>query len=673
MSFKPVTNAIRCRLFIKMAYQQVFGLFSILLIKIYLAESSVCNINPGDKNLKTVSSDVILILNCSSEIRGVQFDFVEWSINGKPIGKDGRVEQNSKKTWSALFLTNVTSDRDNFQCKLTKENYRSICDVTPGKPKVNKLPRFRTVEERDWPKIGDCSAKGGWPTPSVSWWRSGRMIHNNDHQATYWIIQDSQSLSVFKIRDVQGYHQGVYTCRADNMFGTATEDVTVRVKRVNFIKWPSNTESPILALEGKNILLECFCNKDGCNEVTAGSYWRYNNASLLESSRIKSSRKVTERDMSMKIEIRNVSKIDAGEYLCGINTSKGFAESKREIVVLNKDTLLLRVSNEVEADLYSSTFLKCRIIFPSVLRYRPKTFWIYNNTLITKASKGYKIKDDYARESLGKSNFSFPFDLIIPNVTSDEYGQYTCGVEYTVGQEKVKLVENVNLTTIKKDEELKDHRQPIEDKQEETPVVAISSITAGGIIVGFVVAYFAYRMCRSKRNTDEPFFEAAVDGQQFRYDVFVTFSSHDLNWVKKELIPLVEKHKLNYCIHDRDFEIGKPVVDNMAQSVYTSRKILAVMSQNYLSSKFCRGELEMALYRSTERGDSSVIVMRIDDVDLSKLPKALRNRTFLDYNDFTERKNWEERLIKHLKPPSFDKYSSENSEKSYTLLKNIEA
>lgn len=37
-------------------------------------------------------------------------------------------------------------------------------------------------------------------------------------------------------------------------------------------------------------------------------------------------------------------------------------------------------------------------------------------------------------------------------------------------------------------------------------MVAISSITAGGIIVGFVVAYFAYRMCRSKRNTDEPFF-----------------------------------------------------------------------------------------------------------------------------------------------------------------------
>ena len=104
-----------------------------VLFKDYLAESSVCNIKPGDKNLSTVSSDVILILNCSSEIRGVRFDFVEWSINGKPIGKEGRVEQNSRKTWSALFLTNVTSDRDTFQCKLTKKDYRSTCDVTPGK------------------------------------------------------------------------------------------------------------------------------------------------------------------------------------------------------------------------------------------------------------------------------------------------------------------------------------------------------------------------------------------------------------------------------------------------------------------------------------------------------------------------------------------------------------
>ena len=84
---------------------------------------------------------------------------------------------------------------------------------------------------------------------------------------------------------------------------------------------------------------------------------------------------------------------------------------------------------------------------------------MYNNTLIIKASKRYKIKDDYAKESLGNSTFTFPFDLIIPNVTSDEYGQYTCGVEYTVGHEKVKLVENVNLAFEEDVGELRERRR----------------------------------------------------------------------------------------------------------------------------------------------------------------------------------------------------------------------
>jgi len=39
-----------------------------------------------------------------------------------------------------------------------------------------------------------------------------------------------------------------------------------------------------------------------------------------------------------------------------------------------------------------------------------------------------------------------------------------------------------------------------------SPLIAISSITAGGIIMGFVVAFVAYRLCRNKRNTEEPFF-----------------------------------------------------------------------------------------------------------------------------------------------------------------------
>lgn len=662
-----------------MFYNRVFGLLSTLLVKFYLVQS-FCEIFPGDRNLGgTATFDGNLVLNCSakSKFHGLRFDSVNWTRNKKPVTEKDQVRQNSIKTWSAVFLTNVTIDQETFQCLVARGDDNDSCDATPSRPILKMIQYNKVVTEREWLDIAVCIAKRGWPNPSISWWRNGSRIRDGDNHYSYDVDHKSTGVLHLKIRYIQGYHQGTYTCRADNIFGTSTEDINVIVKRLSMIKWRSVFKNTILAVEGKSALLECFCSKDECKEAKARPYWKYNNDNVRNSSRVKFGHTITENNVRISLTIRNVSQMDGGKYICGISTSKGFDEKTRSVQVFIKDNFLRVMTPEkkVIAGPKSVALFQCRAIFPEVLPHPPKTFWMYNDTLIGKAgSLRYGLKE-YNKMKFSNSTVVLRFDLTIFNVSLDDYGQYICGAEFINGEEKVKSV--TSLTLVEEEEKkLNDneqHKGPIGSGHEKTPLVAISSITAGGIIMGFVVAFFAYRICRSKRNTDEPFFEASVDGHhQFRYDVFVTFSNHDLNWVKKELIPLVEKHKLNYCIHDRDFEIGKPVVDNMAQSVYTSRKVLAVMSQNYLSSKFCRGELEMALYRSTEMGDSSVIVMRIDGVDRSKLPKALRNRTFLDYNDFTERKNWEERLIKHLKPPTLHKCSKASSEKSYTLLKNVE-
>ena len=144
---------------------------------------------------------------------------------------------------------------------------------------------------------------------------------------------------------------------------------------------------------------------------------------------------------------------------------------------------------------------------------------------------------------------------------------------------------------------------------------------------------------------------------EFNYDVFVSYSTKDLNWVRDKLIPVLEKYYLKYCIHSRDFEIGKAILDNMADSVYGSRKVLAVVSRNYMSSKFCRGELDMAIYRNIEKEDSSLVVIRLDGINTKDFPKALRSKTFLDYFDNREREHWTERLINHLHDNSGSHYS----------------
>ena len=151
----------------------------------------------------------------------------------------------------------------------------------------------------------------------------------------------------------------------------------------------------------------------------------------------------------------------------------------------------------------------------------------------------------------------------------------------------------------------------------------------------------------TKHNFHISFAEAATDGE-IKYDVFVTFSSKDSQWVTNNLTPLLERNRLKYCIHSRDFELGRALVDNMAESVYSSRKVLAVMSKNYMDSKFCRGELDMALHRSRVGNKGSLLVVRIDGIKKKKLPKALREQTFVDYHNDKERTSWEKKLLRFL-------------------------
>lgn len=156
-----------------------------------------------------------------------------------------------------------------------------------------------------------------------------------------------------------------------------------------------------------------------------------------------------------------------------------------------------------------------------------------------------------------------------------------------------------------------------------------------------------------KHNFHILFAETASDGEM-KYDVFVTFSNKDSQWVTNNLVPLLERNRLKYCIHSRDFELGRALVDNMAESVYSSRKVLAVMSRNYMDSKFCRGELEMALHRSRVAHEGSLLVVRIDGIKKKKMPKALREQTFVDYHSDKERSSWEKKLLKYLVETEID-------------------
>ena len=87
----------------------------------------------------------------------------------------------------------------------------------------------------------------------------------------------------------------------------------------------------------------------------------------------------------------------------------------------------------------------------------------------------------------------------------------------------------------------------------------------------------------------------------------------------------------------------------MADSVYMSRKTIAVVSHNFFKSQYCHHEMDMALGRLVKTGDNSVIVIKLDDVDGKKLPKALKERSYIDYYGLNEKETWEKQLMNCLK------------------------
>lgn len=127
------------------------------------------------------------------------------------------------------------------------------------------------------------------------------------------------------------------------------------------------------------------------------------------------------------------------------------------------------------------------------------------------------------------------------------------------------------------------------------------------------------------------------------------YSSHDSEFVDGTLCPLLEDiFHLKCCIHHRDFIPGAPFVENMANSVLQSRKIIVVMSKHFFQSNHCDFELQIALQRLLEWGDDSVLVIKVATLGRRKLPVELTRRSYIDYSSLVERVSWKDRLFRYL-------------------------
>ena len=124
------------------------------------------------------------------------------------------------------------------------------------------------------------------------------------------------------------------------------------------------------------------------------------------------------------------------------------------------------------------------------------------------------------------------------------------------------------------------------------------------------------------------------------YHAFVSCHSTDWPWVCDILMPLLEdEHGFKLSVHERDFELGAQIRDNITKAVNSSRRAIVVLTPEYAKSFWCNVEFLEAKVKAFNDRVNYIIVVLLKPVEHKKLDMVLR--LYLETNTYVNATdNW---------------------------------
>ncbi|MEQ2165989.1 hypothetical protein GOODEAATRI_022883, partial [Goodea atripinnis] len=81
----------------------------------------------------------------------------------------------------------------------------------------------------------------------------------------------------------------------------------------------------------------------------------------------------------------------------------------------------------------------------------------------------------------------------------------------------------------------------------------------------------------------------------------------------------------------------KPIIENITDAIYGSRKTICVISRSYLQSEWCSREIQMASYRLFDEQKDVLILLFLEEIPTHHLSpyhrmrKLVKKRTYLSW------------------------------------------
>ena len=159
------------------------------------------------------------------------------------------------------------------------------------------------------------------------------------------------------------------------------------------------------------------------------------------------------------------------------------------------------------------------------------------------------------------------------------------------------------------------------------------------ILISIVIYKFRYWfysnpvLSRCFSSDDDP--EAS-----FEFDAFLTFNESDrliMESIKDKLTNGHYNRKFRIATHDTDFLPGNLIEENMRMCIEKSRRVICIMSKDFLESEYCQQELKLMMGNVHK-----VIVILLDPTILKEstnvqLTQYFRTHTYLDYDNGSDR------------------------------------
>ncbi|RQV93386.1 toll/interleukin-1 receptor domain-containing protein, partial [bacterium] len=131
------------------------------------------------------------------------------------------------------------------------------------------------------------------------------------------------------------------------------------------------------------------------------------------------------------------------------------------------------------------------------------------------------------------------------------------------------------------------------------------------------------------------------------YDVFVSYSHKDSEWVHNWLLPNLKAAGVELCIDRDDFDPGAPAIVNMEEAVKRSNKTLGVMTKDWIDSEWADYEALLTRSKDPAGRRRQFVPILLKDCEL---PDRISMLTYLNFRDSGNHDHELLRLINTLRP-----------------------